>query len=196
MAGGFTMTLRVQDSATTPLLRYGLRVKGPEVRKVMGRAMATTLRKHFSKLDRQRPNKLGGTRTHFWGEVRRSVQQPELVGGDGVQVAINHVGIAQQRFGGEIRAKNDGKLTIPVHPAAHGHRAREFDLHPIYFDSGDGILVKDNTESKTGIGEVYYRLVEKVVKKKDPSVLPTDQELQDAAFAAGEEHMQNISDRT
>lgn len=193
---GFTMTLRFKGEDAPPRLRIALRDGRADVRKVMGRAMATKLRKHFSTLDRQRPNKLGGTRTHFWGEVRRSVQQPELVGGDGVKVSIDHVGIAHQYFGGEIRAKNAGKLTIPAHPAAHGHRAREFDLHPIYFENGDGILVKDNTESKTGIGEVYYRLVDKVVKKKDPSVLPTDQDLQDAAFTAGEEHMQNISDRS
>ena len=80
-----------------PLLRLSDGVKRPDVRRVMGRAIAGVLRRHFTKLDEERPNALGGKRTHFYGQVRRSVQQPELLGGDGVKVAINHVGIAQRR---------------------------------------------------------------------------------------------------
>lgn len=82
-----------------PLLRLSDGVKRPDVRKVMGRALTILLRKHFTKLDRTRKNKLGGRRTHFWGQVRRSVQQPTLIGGDGLRVDINHVGIALQYFG-------------------------------------------------------------------------------------------------
>lgn len=176
-----------------PLLRLADGIKRPDVRRVMGRAIGTTLRKHYTKLDRERPNQLGGKRTHFWGQVRRSVQQPMLVGGDGVRVDTNHVGAAQRYFGGDIEAKPGKKLTIPVHPEAHGKRAREFDdLDPIYFDNGDGILVRPNDESPNGIGEVYYLLRQRVHQEEDPTVLPTEEELQQAAFTAGDEHIRTL----
>jgi len=179
-----------------PLLALTNGVQRPEIRKVMGRAVATLLRRHFTKLDKQRANKLGGKRTHFYGQARRSVQQPELVAGDGVKVAINHVGIAQRFFGGLIRARPGSKLTIPVHPAAYGKRAREFsDLDAIYFDDGDGILARPNAESPNGIGEVYYRLLSEVDQKEDPAVLPTEEEQLEAALGAGEQHVRTLIGR-
>ncbi|MBI5768760.1 MAG: hypothetical protein HZA93_13260 [Verrucomicrobia bacterium] len=179
-----------------PLLRLSNGVQRPDIRRVMGRAIAGALRRYFTKLDRERPNQLGGTRTHFWGQVRRSVQQPELVGGDGVKVAINHVGIAQRYFGGDIEASPGKKLTIPVNPEAYGHRAREFtDLHPIWFEDGSGVLVRDHTESPGDIGEVFYRLVKRVHQDGDETVLPPEDGkdgLEAIALNAGEEHLQTL----
>ena len=179
-----------------PLLRTADGVRRPDVRRVMGRAIVTGLRQYFTKLDRERPNELGGTRTHFYGQVRRSVQQPELYGGDGVLVSINHVGIAQRYFGGEIEAKPGHYLTIPVHPEAYGHRAREFaDLEPIFFDDGRGILARPNADSKNGIGEVYYLLRQRVNQPEDPTVLPPEEgpdSLRTAALNAGEEYIRTL----
>lgn len=192
----FSTTLTFDDPAKLPVL---LRVRGalqrPDIRKVMGRAIATSMRKNFTSLDRSRRNKLGGQRTHFYGDARRGVQQPELEGGDGVRVTVNHVGIAQRYFGGEIRPIHSQFLTLPAHPAAYGHRAREFALHAIFFRDGTGILVADNEESKSGIGEVYFRLVKSVDQRPDPSVLPAGEELQDAAVAAGDAHMRTLIER-
>ncbi|MBI3886155.1 MAG: hypothetical protein HY302_10545 [Opitutae bacterium] len=194
MPGGFTITF--DNQALPTLLRVRAAVQRPDIRKVMGRGIATRLRKHYTKLDAQRANKQGGTRTHFYAQARRGVQQPELVGGDGVKVVTNHVGIAQRYFGGEIRPKTGKFLTLPVAPAAYGHRAREFnDLHAIYFSDGSGILVRDNTETKSGVGEIYFRLVKSVAQKPDPSVLPTEAELTAAAVAAGDAHMKTLIER-
>ena len=180
-----------------PLLRLADGVKRPEVRRVMGRGVANRLRKHFTELDSKRANRLGGKRTHFYGEVRKSVQNPLVEAPDGVMVAINHVGIAQRYFGGVIEAKPGSKLTIPVHPEAHGKRAREFnDLTPIYFPDGDGILVRENPASPSGIGEVYYLLRQRVEQKADATVLPTDSELETAGFEAGEDHIQTLVARS
>lgn len=180
-----------------PLLRLSEGVKRPDVRKVMGRAIATDLRKHFTKLDQERPNQLGGRRTHFYGQVRRGVQQPELVAGDGVRVDINHVGIAQRYYGGRIKRADGGLLTIPVHPEAHGKRAREFDdLYAVYFDDGSGLLARPNADSRSdAIGEVYYRLVHEVEQKEDPTVLPPEKQLQQAALDAGEDYLRILIQR-
>lgn len=182
-----------------PLLRLSDGIKRPGVRKAMGRAIGTTLRKHFTKLDSERPNALGGKRTHFYGQVRRSVQQPELTG-DGVVVAINHVGIAQRYFGGVIKPKTAKYLTIPVNPEAYGHRAREFELTPIFFADGGGVLVDHtNPNAPGGIGEVYYRLATEVDQAPDPTVLPPERDdtpeqesMETAAFKAGEDYVRTL----
>lgn len=191
-----SIDVKFDDKATPPLMRLSQAVQRPDVRKVMGRAIATDLRKKFSEFDSTKANKLGGKRTHFWAQARRGVQQPQLVGGDGVVVAINQVGVAQRYFGGEIRPVVAKFLTIPVNPAAYGHRAREFsDLEPIFFPTGDGILVKKGTEGTKGIGTVYYRLVKSVYQDADPEVIPTDEELQTVAYDAGENYMRTLIER-
>lgn len=179
-----------------PLLRLSDGVKRPEIRKAMGRGVATRLRKHFTELDGSRRNRLGGKRTHFYGEVRKSVQNPQLES-DGVVVAINHVGIAQRYFGGVIEAKPGKRLTIPVHPEAHGRRAREFgDLTPIFFADGNGFLMRPNPDSPSAIGEVYYLLRKTVEQDADPSVLPTDDELETAGLEEGEKHIKTLVARS
>jgi hypothetical protein len=163
--------------------------------------VANTLRKHFSKLDRQRPNRLGGTRTHFYGQVRRSVQQPVLLGGDGVKVSIPHVGIAQRYFGGKIEAKDDGWITVPASTETHGKSAREFDdLDFVLFRPDLAALVQREqsdlaTGETTGDG-VFYWLKKEVEQKEDKSVLPTDEDLQTAAVAAGEKYLVSLREET
>ncbi|MBI5689247.1 MAG: hypothetical protein HZC55_04060 [Verrucomicrobia bacterium] len=184
-----------------PLLRLSQGVQRPDVRRVMGRAIAGALRRHFTKLDRERPNQLGGQRTHFYGQVRRGVQQPQLVGGDGVRVDTNHVGIAQRYFGGEIEAGQNGSgrhfLTLPVHPDAYGHRAREFeDLDFIPLARGRALLARPAEESTAGLGEVLYVLVRRVRQQPDPTVLPPEEELEETALTAGEDHLRTLIART
>jgi len=192
MPGGLTVTTKIDDRATPVLLRLNDNIKRPEIRRVMGRAIGKKMRTNFTELDRTRANKLGGARTHLYAQMRRGVQQPELVGGDGVKTTVNHVAAAQRYFGGDIDAQPGHKLTIAVHPEAYGHRAREFALHPIYFRDGTGILVRDNTESPNGIGEIYFRLVSHVHQEGDKTILPTEEEMQSAALQAGDAHMQTL----
>lgn len=196
-----------------PLLRLSAGVQRPDVRRVMGRAIATKLRQHFTKLDGERSNKLGGKRTHFYGNARRAVQQPELFGGDGVKVAINHVGIAQRYFGGEIKP-GPGKewLTIPARAETHGRRAGEFDdLHFERYRSDlaalvqnaqtrlggrvDGSVTERGATGETG-GGIFYWLVKEVYQKEDPTVLPPEEELQDAGLNAGEDYVKTLIERT
>jgi len=168
-------------------------LRRPDVRKVMGRSLVTLLRHHFTEMDKTHPNKLGGQRTHFWGKARRSVQQPELIGGDGVKVAITQQGVAQRYYGGDIEAK-DKPMTIPVHPAAYGHRAREFDDLDYIPSKGKAlaILARPNPASPHGIGEVYYVLTMRVHQDPDPSVLPTDAQMQQTALDAGDKYLNHL----
>ncbi|MCX6952917.1 MAG: hypothetical protein NTV51_12245, partial [Verrucomicrobia bacterium] len=158
------MTIAVEGDARPEFARVIDNLRRPDLRKVMGRALATKLRTHFTELDRTRPNQIGGKRTHFWGDVRRSVQQPQLIGGDGILVAINHVGAAQRYFGGDIEPVNGDWLTIPARAEAYGKRAREFDdLHFVFFRRGLAALVQNesttielnqNRKKDRGIGPI------------------------------------------
>ncbi len=196
MPGGVTITAQMKDLATPGLQRLAAAVQRPDVRKVMGRAIGNRLRRHFSRLDGERANKLGGTRTHFYGQARRGVQQPDLTS-DGLKVAINNVGIAQRYFGGTITPRNAKWLTLPVHPQAYGHRAREFgDLQFVPLEDGRrAMLMRPNPDSPTGIGEVFFLLVRRVHQEPDPSVLPTSDELQGDAYNAGEDYLKTLIER-
>jgi len=202
------IAIEIEDNASPAFLRVAAAVQEPDVRKVMGRAIATELRRHFSRLDQERPNRLGGKRTHFYGEVRRAVQQPELVAGDGVKVAIDHVGIAQRYFGGTITPeKSGGWLTIPARSEAHGMRAREFDdLHFVFFRAGLAALVQNEQTSLGGRvhgsvtargrrkkqtigGGIFYWLKKSVTQRGDKSVLPDEASLQSAALDAAGDYL-------
>lgn len=213
----FATTIAFDDPRLfPPLLRLSDGVKRPDVRKVMGRAITGALRAHFTTLNRERPNKLGGKRTHFWAQVRRSVQQPELMGGDGLKVSINHVGAALQYFGGEVvaGAKGSGKkwLTIPARAEAHGKRAGEFnDLHFVLFRRNLAALVQNEqtvladqnrkrrregpVAPETAGGGVFYWLKPRVHIDEDPTVLPPDEALQQIALEAGEEYIGLLIER-
>ncbi len=110
-----------------------------EVRRGMGAALADTLRTHFETLDAERSGKsgglaTGGAGTHFWMQVRDSVQEPRTVGDDLV-IGINHVGFRQRLEGGTITAGKGVSsvtgeptkfLAIPFDSDALGKRPGDF----------------------------------------------------------------------
>lgn len=208
------ITIDFTDPAKLPpLLRLGDAVRRPEIRKVMGAGIADALRDHFASLDNARANQMGGKRTHFYGQVRNAVQQPELVGGDGIKVAINHVGIAQRYFGGTIKPREKQWLAIPARAEAYGNRPGRFnDLHFVFFRRGLAALVQNEQTSlggrvrgsvtptgrrkgQTTGGGVFYWLKKEVTQKKDSSVLPSEETLTQAALTEGEAHIKTLIER-
>ena len=182
MAVSITVTI---DDRATPLLRGLPRDFSPEkVHPVIGRAGVNVIRKHLFKLDRDRPNELGGRRTHFYGRAARSTNFSSDK--KGVNLSINHQGMAQRFFGGRIKAVNSKFLTIPANRKAHGRRAKEFDdLEVAFGKSGPVALVQRRqttlrktkkgkfVKGKQTGGKVFYWLKESVNQKADPSVIPT-----------------------
>ncbi|MBC2592695.1 hypothetical protein H5P28_00315 [Ruficoccus amylovorans] len=179
-----------------PLLRITRGVTEPSVKRVMGRAIANLIRRHLRKLDRERPNQLGGQRTHFYANAAAAVQNPRLHGSTGVAVGINHVGIAQRFHGGVIVPKFADWLSIPARTEAYGTRAREHANLAF-------ILIRARTTAKGDPlamlqepgGGVLFWLVKRVVQQPDPSVLPTEDGLLGAALEAGEEYVGLLLER-
>ena len=100
--------------------------------------------------------------------------------------------MAQRFFGGDIVPRVAKWITIPIHPEAYGHRAREFnDLEFVPSEDGRRAwLVRDTSDTVGGMaGEFFYLLVRRVRQKADPSVLPEEEEMQTAANQAGEDYV-------
>jgi hypothetical protein len=202
-----SFSLEITDTASPALQRLGEGVRRPAIRRVMGRGIVRALREHFRSLDSTKANRMGGKRTHFWSQVRKSVHQPELIGGDGVKVAITHVGIAQRYFGGVIVPDRKKWLAVPARAEAHGRRPLSFhDLHFVLFRRDLAALVqnyqtqfsygrrrKDGTrklKTEDAGGGVFYWLVKRVVQRPDPTVLPPRERLIAAAVTAAEEYIE------
>jgi len=181
----FGMTARVTDNVTPWLRRLQVGLDPDKIKPVAGRSGQNLIRNHLFALDRSRANDKGGRRTHFYAAAARSTNFREV--SDGVEVSINHVGIAQRFFGGTILPVNSKYLTIPASPEAHGRRAREFDnLEVVFGRRGPvGLRTRRATmlqKTKKGFakgkevgGEIMYRLVRSSEQKADPSVLPTEE---------------------
>jgi len=176
------ISIDVNDTGT-PIVRAVSRAMQLEaIGPIIGRSANNTIREHLFGLNQSRPNALGGRRTQYYAQAARGTQFQ--FSGDTVIVSINQIGIAQRYYGGTIKPKTSKYLTIPVHPAAYGHRAREFDLELVFGRGGQpyALATKAGGKGKNAhsVGEIYYRLVKSVTQQANPEVLPTNAEVDDA----------------
>lgn len=170
------MRVLLNDQAGLPLAQMIEQAKPERAARVIAPAANNLFRTHLFRLNDERPNRLGGKRTNWFGQVAKSTSA--TAEGATVKVNLAHVGIRQRVEGGTIRPTNGRKfLTIPARSEAYGTRAKEHAfLVPIFFKSGGGALVEADrsdrgTRQETG-GGVWFWLVKQVVQKPDPTVLP------------------------
>src|ERR1700726_2760847 len=94
----------------------------------VGEVLQETVRGHFERLagdtaHHRTAEALGADRTGFYEEAADKVQTPQIEGENAVSVSVDHEGLAQRFYGGDISGKPF--LTIPARSEAYGHRARE-----------------------------------------------------------------------
>lgn len=188
------MTLTFQDAKfKAEFNRIYQAAKKPEaILRVAGREVANQLKRHFRTKDRTEPNKLGGKRQHFWLQVARSVQNPQLENPTTISVTISDPRFAQKLFGGKITAKAAGALTIPVEKRAYGRSAatfeRETGLKLILIKTGNSpfgnavLAVADKKAKGRGL-TVEYILTKSVDQKADTTALPEKTALEAAIIA-------------
>lgn len=166
------LTVKIAKDEVTPDLRRLLREAAPggPLYKVMGRAGANALRKHFRARNSQ-GNKLGGKRTNFWSRVAQSVNSPKTAAGK-IVVPINHPAIAQKVFGGTIRPTKAKNLAIPIDPRAHGKSPRVFDALSFLMTAAGTKLL--GTKEAGGVFRALYVLKKAVTQRPDPDALPDD----------------------
>jgi hypothetical protein len=164
--------------------------------KVCGRELANQLKSHFRLKDRTEPNQLSPRRSHFWLAVSRTVSNPVQEGIDSISVSITHPAFAQKVFGGVIRAKAAGALTIPVEERAYGRTAATFEqetgLKLFLLRIGKGAFQKAVLAAKEGNGLVIeYVLKKSVNQPRDPNALPVASLLEQAILARAQSYYDN-----
>lgn len=160
------------------------------VLKDMGREAQRQLKAHFLMKERTEPNKLGGTRQHYWLGVRGSVQNPVVEASDTqVRVSITDPTFAQKVFGGRITAKRAKNLTIPETPEAYGRTAATFEAETglKLFVLKGSMMAGLAAKFPDGQLVVEYVLKPWVDQKADPTALP--------AMDDGSEFVRGLADR-
>lgn len=187
------LRIAVTDTATPALRRLEAGLQPARLTPIIGRSARNATREHLFGKDAA-GNKLGGRRTHYYGTAARGTNF--AIEGDTVVVSIPQLGIRQRYYGGTIKPKTAKYLTIPVHPAAHGKRAREFsDLEVVFGPGGRPVALARKASGKRTLGEIYYRLVRSVTQAADPTVLPTMEALGAAIRPDLEAHIARLTAR-
>lgn len=202
---GFTIQLEGEGETADKLQKLYARTLPAGLHESIAKAVADKVREHLKMRDSTHPNILGGKRSHFYWHAAESVTSEAT--SEGAVVTIDHLGLRQRWLGGDIYPVHAKLLAIPARSEAYGLSPREFpgDLTFIKFRSGAMALVKDDTTTTTnegggytilsaargerrsrkrGIGLVEYWLTDHVYQYPDPEVLPSAQEVTEAATEA------------
>lgn len=183
-----------RDTATPALEALSVGLQDENLLPIFGRAVANEVRSNFDDLEQSRPNKLGGTRTHYYSQARSATRYS--VQGDTATVGIAQVGIRLRYYGGEVRAGVNPSavtgqptkyLTIPANAEAYGHRAADFpDMVVLWGRAGPyalareeqkTIAIADSYGAKTVSTEIMFWLVKEVTIPADRTMLPSDEAL-------------------
>lgn len=122
------MGVEIRDAAGPALAALGSRLRRPEALLMpVARHGTALLARYYRRLDRERPNKLGGTRQHWWRQVAESVHNPVLRDASEAQIAITQPGLAMKLEGGTVRPRTARALAIPIHADSYGVWARDWD---------------------------------------------------------------------
>jgi len=199
-------TIDIQDRATPAVAGALSELQLAGVKPAIGRAVARLVQQHFLRLNRSRANPLGGTRTNFYAQAARHTRFQVTSGG--VRLTVDQVGIRQRLQGGQILPRHAAYLTLPVIAQAYGRRAGDFSQLELLWRRIGGqtravALVEAAAKSPrarglataSAGGKVFFWLVQSVTQKPDPSVLPTDQEMKDAASAGANEYFRALLQR-
>lgn len=154
-----------------------------EMTQAMGVEVQEATRSHLMELAATRhatASRLGGTPTNHWAQAAEKVAAPAAltVAGDAAVLTINHPGIIRAFRDVTIVPRTARFLALPLNGLAYGHRPREFS--EVQF-AGRGEEVRSDIPA--------YALVTQVHQPQDRSLLPSDEEWQDAAAHGAETYL-------
>lgn len=177
---------------------------------VLARTVNNSMRGHFDELEDTRPNKMGGSRRHYYSGAR--AKTTFTVSGNTAFIFTTQVGMRMRYFGGTIRAgagissatgKPTKYLTIPETAESYGHRAADFDdLEVLWGRDGPYGLGRVErktiqrgdsfTQSNAIQTEVLFWLVPEVEIPEDHTMLPESGELNDALHEDFGKHVNRL----
>ena len=152
-----------------------------------GLRVAALIIKHLRKKNGETtPNPFGLPKTNYYDEASDTVQTETSgnkftvsVGTDSTDKDAPGRGIALHYHGGTVYPTGGKKaIALPIDPAVAGIWPSEFDPTPKHektFVTPGGAIGEKET------GKILYILIPKATIPADPTVLPTDEEIADAA---------------
>ena len=194
------IAIRVNTAALQELQAQAAKLgKEPEAALVAARGASNLTRQHLFNLDERSP------RTHFYSSAAKSIEEP-VVEGEGASFTIYKTGLAQRYFGGHIEA-GKGTSSFSGGPTkylsigtdeAEGKTpwevSQEQDIAFVPRKGDKAMLVqamqtvitrgpnKGKTMTRANpAGRVLFWLVTDVDQDADPTVLPADEDLGEAA---------------
>lgn len=172
------MSLKIDLSSNSEALQetlekleqnYGTAVAG----NVAANGIAELVKGHFEQLAAQRHR--AAAPDNYYQDAANSTLA------DGSKVVISKTGIRQRLLGGTIRARRSKYLTIPLTNAAMKGPAREFvGLFFIKSKKGNKLLAYN----EGGNLRPLFLLKKEVTQHPDPTVLPTENEMEAASTDA------------
>jgi hypothetical protein len=208
------LSIRIQSQALVELQAKAAKVgRQADVALAAARGAADRTRRHLYNLDERSP------RSHFYSAAAKSIEEPRIEG-QGASFVITKVGLAQRYFGGHIEAGKGASsaggaltkyLAIPARDETENKTPGEFD-DLIFVPRGNGkaMLVQAlqtsivgkrgqtlkhperRSDQNTTGGLVMFWLVSAVDQEPDPTVLPADEDLSEAARYHGEQYLARL----
>ncbi len=111
-----------------------------ELNEAMGNRVQNITHDHLTAYGLSDANKLGGTRTNYWGRAANDVAAPEALEISGQRAVLNLSTPGLSRAFGDVTivpgTKTPGVkyLAIPARAEAYGMRPREFDNLVVFFN--------------------------------------------------------------
>ena len=190
------MNLRITISDTaSPALQAKMRAmsgsKLADLHRAAGVEVQELTRGHIAALRRNPDSfaaKFGAPASNFYA------QEAEKVGGDaaltagpaGATLTINSIGFKRAFQNVPIFPKTAKSLAIPVNAIAFGHKASElWDRMHLFIPKGKRVIAA----TIGGVLTPLYVLCKSVTQKQDRSLLPSDQEFQDAAVRGAKNYL-------
>ena len=171
-----------------------LKIKDPE-RQLLGNedvmmqaasaGVEALLREHLEQKNQgTAPNRYGLPKSNYYSEAAKHVESE--VNGKRVTVEVDYPGIALHYEGGTVYPKKKA-LAVPINPAVAGIWPSEYGREMfVVWPKGKktGLLVGADANDEDRIGHALYLLLPKANIPEDKSVLPTDEQVLNAAEAA------------
>lgn len=174
-----------------PSLDYAKKIENSlnSVYRNAGSHLARCVRRHMRMLAAARHR--GNGPSHF----KPSDVLDPVVEKDGVTVAVTTPGISRAYHDIDIYPKEASALAIPLHASAYGMSPREINdrgLYTMFRIKKDGVPGNVLYRSEDDKLIPMFALTQHVHQNQDPSLMPTDQQMMDAAEAGAKAVLDQI----
>lgn len=174
--------ITVDTSQVDEVKRHIINAMGPEVRKnalsIGAESALISIKGYYTSSGRTNwvnpslPTHGAGRKLTDWWKLVESGWNVGNVTSKTAKISNGTIGLSQKVTGGTITAKRKRFLTVPIHPTAHGVRARDYSasIAPLFI--AKGVLArKEDDKSITPI----YALRKSVNQAPWPTALPPEE---------------------